>query len=892
MQSGASIGTASGDMNLIVDRITINATAALSSVSGIVKVAPWTSSRLTNVGSITDVAANTLELSDAELDLITGSVQIGDVASGAITISAPVSHPNNLSIASNGAIDVQQSITMAPNKSLFLLSSSRLAGIILSHANSDLATSGSGSIAITAARNISTVTGSSVIVEAGNLNLSANQQISPTSGDFTGVDIVGAKILATGAGDITVLGKGGDTGTNERGVSIRNPGTNPDNGALVESQGGDITIQGRGGAGTVSNIGIFVTGVSTMVRTLNGGNIELDGQGGPGVDVNSTALNRGVSIQSGGNIAASGSGSVTVNGVSGPNSIAVNVSGVATLIGAVNGDVVINGRGSSDANPNFLLGNNGAIEITGNGDLNLIADTMSIGETVNGTIIVGSGLVTLRPNTVARSIQLGSPTENLSVLDITDAELDRITASTLQIGGNASGSLAILGPLTRASATGMHLLSANDILFNGGSVNTAGGSLLLTPGSTGFVRPNSTGVDMHTGLSELGFASGTKMAVILNGIIVDTEYTQLNLAGAINLTGVDLALSGNLVPSNGQSFTVVNNDGTEPVVGTFNGLPEGSVIHNFFASGYDAFITYAGGNGNDVVLTAFTVTKTLLLSNSVVYENLAANQLVGNFSVADGTPGTTTSFELVPGAGGADNASFSIDANSNLRTASAFNYEAKSNYSIRVRATDTRGQSTERVFIISVTDLPELIGVPIVGDGTSQRSLVTKVTLVFDGPVTWDAGAFTLEKRTTHEIVTTLVTQTQTPAGQTQLVITFSGPQTRGTGALVDGYYQLTIDGSKIHRGDVLADLNADGTQGDSLVVGAAESDNFFALYGDTNGDGLVGVAEFGQFRAGFGKTSQDAGYNALFDYEVDQVIGVSDFGQFRSRFGKAKIVF
>ncbi len=80
--------------------------------------------------------------------------------------------------------------------------------------------------------------------------------------------------------------------------------------------------------------------------------------------------------------------------------------------------------------------------------------------------------------------------------------------------------------------------------------------------------------------------------------------------------------------------------------------------------------------------------------------------------------------------------------------------------------------------------------------------------------------------------------------------------------------------------------------QGDSRVLGATEADQYFALYGDTNGDGLVGVSEFGQFRTSFGKTSTQAGYSALFDFELDLTIGVADFGQFRSRFGKPKLAF
>jgi hypothetical protein len=67
----------------------------------------------------------------------------------------------------------------------------------------------------------------------------------------------------------------------------------------------------------------------------------------------------------------------------------------------------------------------------------------------------------------------------------------------------------------------------------------------------------------------------------------------------------------------------------------------------------------------------------------------------------------THTYSLVSGAGDADNASFSIDAGGNLRTAAGFDFEAKSSYSVRVRSTDAGGLSTEKVFTISVSNVNE-----------------------------------------------------------------------------------------------------------------------------------------------------------------------------------------
>ncbi len=220
------------------------------------------------------------------------------------------------------------------------------------------------------------------------------------------------------------------------------------------------------------------------------------------------------------------------------------------------------------------------------------------------------------------------------------------------------------------------------------------------------------------------------------------------------------------------------------------------------------------------------------------------------------------------------------------------------NYSITVtlgNETVTRTLSNfdaDGSITVVINQLPSMVSQVSLGDGSSQRSLMRQVTLAFDGPVTLDPGAFVLTKRGAPGVVTTQATQVINGLGQGIVTLSFSGLYTRGAGALEDGYYQLVIDGTKIRRGAQTLDLNQDGIGGDSRTIGTSEADGFFALYGDTNGDGIVGVAEFGAFRSTFGKASTDAGFNALFDYELNGIVGVSDFGQFRSRFGKPKLAF
>jgi hypothetical protein len=53
----------------------------------------------------------------------------------------------------------------------------------------------------------------------------------------------------------------------------------------------------------------------------------------------------------------------------------------------------------------------------------------------------------------------------------------------------------------------------------------------------------------------------------------------------------------------GDTFTIIDNQGSGAVTGTFQGLAQGA---QFTVDGVTFSITYTGGTGNDVVLTALT----------------------------------------------------------------------------------------------------------------------------------------------------------------------------------------------------------------------------------------------------------------------------------------------
>jgi hypothetical protein len=79
-------------------------------------------------------------------------------------------------------------------------------------------------------------------------------------------------------------------------------------------------------------------------------------------------------------------------------------------------------------------------------------------------------------------------------------------------------------------------------------------------------------------------------------------YPVLTVTGGVTLANATLAMQNPLATLDlGGTFTLIDNDGTDPVIGTFKNLPEGAI----FVSANQRFrITYRGGTGNDVVLMA------------------------------------------------------------------------------------------------------------------------------------------------------------------------------------------------------------------------------------------------------------------------------------------------
>ncbi|MBX2927129.1 MAG: T9SS type A sorting domain-containing protein [Saprospiraceae bacterium] len=435
---------------------------------------------------------------------------------------------------------------------------------------------------------------------------------SPTGSSNYGININGTNSrISSSGGSVEVKGTGGGSGS-----SINNYGVYVQAGGAISADGsGTVTVEGLGGSPTgSSNYGININGTNSRISS-SGGSVEVKGTGGGS---SGSAANYGVYIISGGEISAGGSGTVTVEGIggasSGNNNFGVYVLNANSRITSSGGSVEVKGTGNTGTNPveALRLQTSGAITSGSNADITILANGVNI--ISSGFVNSGTGTTTIRPRTAGTLINLGGAdvfSGSPLTLGLTDTELDLVTASTLIIGDVNSGNLTVSAAISRPAATHVQLRSGGDVVFNQ-NLNTGGGTLLLDPGtSPAAVKPTFNGTDATAGT--VSFASD--LAIVINGTSpgdgTSSTYSRLTVVGMVNLDGVDLVFSGAYTPTDGDVFLIVDNDDTDPIIGTFNGLAEGATINNFLGSGLDATISYIGGTGNDVVLTVVAACPSL-----------------------------------------------------------------------------------------------------------------------------------------------------------------------------------------------------------------------------------------------------------------------------------------
>lgn len=402
--------------------------------------------------------------------------------------------------------------------------------------------------------------------------------------------------------------------------------------------GGSLALEGNI---TVNNEGLSLSGTSiSALENRSGlnvwnGPIFVSANGGVGVSAGTLQLLG--TIEGGGSLTKSGPGTLLIGGTANnthagntyvnegtvqlaksafiqavPHDLIIGSNALATYFNPdqVWANITVNFGGLLDLNgydeyAGLLTLNQGGRVQTGNGTLYLPSDGITVNPGVDTTSLI-SGKLAFGPG--SHTIQVGSGSSNPSVHEmIIDAAI-RETSPSATLQKTGPGALLLTGVNIH---TGTNIVEAGRLIVNGvqtqSIIQVNGGARLQGTGSAGVINFGANTGIVSPGLSP-GILTGNNfnindvggiLEIELNGPAAGSGYDQLNIGTTVNLRGVTLSASLNYPSSTNDQFIIIANAGTDPVLGTFNNLPQGA---KFFASGELFQIDYAGGTGNDVVL--------------------------------------------------------------------------------------------------------------------------------------------------------------------------------------------------------------------------------------------------------------------------------------------------
>jgi fibronectin-binding autotransporter adhesin len=314
-----------------------------------------------------------------------------------------------------------------------------------------------------------------------------------------------------------------------------------------------------------------------------------------------------------------GTGAVTVSGsgilqlllnsanASWPNSFTLGGSGaIATYVGAPS---CAGGGGTAGT---FTATLAGTVNLTSNfsyvndSSTNLVVAGAYTSNNHSFTVSSGNGTLTL-------------PSGTVTAPDITTSYTDSQTTQDIRVAAHETATL--------------DGVRKNVIVDTGGTLEGNGSAVNISvnPGAT--IAPGHSPGKL-TATSSLSL-SGTYQAQLKDS--TDGDYDQIVVGSSADTTGNDVQiLDGAVLDTSlytgwsikqGDQFMIIKNlqPSTQKVLGTFSGLPEGK---QFTVSGITFSISYVGGDGNDVVLTALTTGKAPAAPNTAAADLKLASPFI------------------------------------------------------------------------------------------------------------------------------------------------------------------------------------------------------------------------------------------------------------------------
>ncbi|MDE3739996.1 Ig-like domain-containing protein [Pseudomonas resinovorans] len=490
---------------------------------------------------------------------------------------------------------------------------------------------GTLAMTVTGAAGTTTTVANAVTLGAGGGTISVGGGGGTNIADFSGVISGSGSLTKTAAAILQLSGSNNYAGTttvNSGTLSVSSDG-NLGSGAVTLNSGTTLSVTGPttidnainlNGDATVSNAGSL-----TLSGTISGGG-SLTKSGSSTLTLSGTNGYLGTTTVSAGNLRIAGDGNL------GGGSVSLSGGTVLTMTGATNidNDIVLGGNAflfNADAvTLSGVISGSGGFSKSGGGALTFSGTNAYLGTTTvnSGTLIVasdanlGGGALGLATGT-ALSITGNTTIDNAIDLSGT-ASLATSAAATLSgvISGSGGLTKTGTGTLTLSGTnnyTGATTVSAGTLAVNGSTTSAttvaSGGTLAgsgtlggaVTIQSGGILSPGNSGAGALTINGNLGMATGSTLAVDINGTTAGTGFDQLVVTGTVDVSGATLAVNHGYAPGNGDTYTIISNDAADAVTGTFSGLAEGATTT---AGGNSTVLTasYIGGTGNDFTLTA------------------------------------------------------------------------------------------------------------------------------------------------------------------------------------------------------------------------------------------------------------------------------------------------
>ncbi len=379
------------------------------------------------------------------------------------------------------------------------------------------------------------------------------------------------------------------------------------------------------------------------------------------------------------------------------------VGGVAPTAGqavqfpasATSTNVVINGVESLgtteiDASYNISASNGGSINLAG-------SLTTTVGDVNISAPIVLGGTEVFEANDQALMNITGGISDGGNAFGIIkqgNGEVELAGTADTYTGETTGGGGILIDTTPLASPIGSHV----------GTTIYGSSSATEIDGYDGIFSPATFNVSTNTAApATLTLTNGIDYAVpssagSINFLIGGpTNSSQIDATGgSVNLD--DVSFSSTVVsgytPTTGDVITLIHNQTGQPITGTFNGLAQGATVA---VGGKDYTISYTGGSGHDVTLTAEGAVAGPVITSSTTststHGRTASLNVVATDSGKGGTAGLTYTWTATTLPKGGKQPTYSHNGNNAASSVSARFYKAGT-YTLLVTVKDESGRTT------------------------------------------------------------------------------------------------------------------------------------------------------------------------------------------------------